>query len=80
MAEFVRYQSQWKKEPHSICAAAGFVDAAHLDFHLAPHSPCIDAGGAASIDRDSDGTPIPQGSAPDIGAYEFTPARARGGR
>lgn len=70
MADFSKYQSEWAKEPHSICGPAGFVNANLLDLHLASDSPCIDAGGNESIERDFDGTSIPQGNAPDIGAYE----------
>jgi hypothetical protein len=71
MPRFAAYQAAWKKEPHSVCAAAGFADAQHRDFHLAAGSPCIDAGGNDTIRRDFDGASVPQGKAPDIGAYEF---------
>jgi len=51
-----------------------FVDPADGDFHLQPDSPAIDAGQAiAEVADDYDGTPRPQGSAYDIGAYEFVP-------
>jgi hypothetical protein len=71
MLDFAKYQAVWKKEPHSICAAARFVDAQKRDFHLAAGSPCIDAAAADGIRRDFDGVPVPQGKAPDMGAYEF---------
>src|SRR3989338_631012 len=41
------------------------------DFHLKAGSAAIDAGVNVGITRDYDGVTIPQGSAPDIGAYEF---------
>jgi len=41
------------------------------DFHVQQCSPAIDAGADVGLTRDFDGTPIPTGSAPDIGAYEF---------
>ena len=40
------------------------------DYHLQPGSPAIDAGVPTSASRDHDGTPRPQGSAFDIGAFE----------
>jgi hypothetical protein len=71
MRDFAKYQAAWRKESSSICAAAGFVDAGRRDFHLTAGSPCIDAGSDDGIRRDFDGTPVPQGRAPDLGAYEF---------
>lgn len=51
-----------------------FVDLAAGDFHQAPGSPTINAGTAGSGlgSTDLDGEPRVQGSAPDIGADEFT--------
>jgi hypothetical protein len=71
MLDFAKYQAVWTKEPHSICAAARFVDTQKRDFHLAAGSPCIDAAAADGSGRDFDGVPVPQGKAPDMGAYEF---------
>ncbi|HFA50626.1 MAG TPA: T9SS type A sorting domain-containing protein [Bacteroidetes bacterium] len=49
-----------------------FVDAAAGDFHLRSGSPCIDAGIAAGAPNDDyEGTVRPQGTAVDIGAFEF---------
>jgi hypothetical protein len=48
-----------------------FLDYAKQDFHLKPGSPAIDAGWDIGLSEDFDGTPVPQGKAPDIGAYEF---------
>jgi hypothetical protein len=50
--------------------ASAFVDAAGHDYHLAPKSPAVDTGSVAEILVDRDGTPRPQGAAPDLGAYE----------
>jgi hypothetical protein len=50
-----------------------FVDPYGADFHLQATSPAIDKG--SSIDApvdDYDGTPRPQGTGYDIGAYEYT--------
>jgi fibronectin-binding autotransporter adhesin len=48
-----------------------FIDPAVWDYHLAPGSAAIDAGVNAGVATDRDGTPRPQGSGYDIGAYEF---------
>lgn len=48
-----------------------FVDPAHLDFHLRPESPAIDAANALlAPEGDLDGQLRPQGAGFDIGAYE----------
>jgi len=71
MTRFAAYQSEFGLEPHSIVARPAVADAANRDFHLTTGSPCIDAGPALGFERDFDGNRIPQGNAPDIGAYEF---------
>lgn len=44
------------------------------DFHLLPGSPAIDAANpAATVTQDHDGLLRPQGTASDMGAFEFTP-------
>ncbi|MBN2484525.1 MAG: T9SS type A sorting domain-containing protein [Bacteroidales bacterium] len=48
-----------------------FVDAANFDFHLKETSPLIDKG--VQVDKvqlDFDGNTVPNGNAPDIGAFE----------
>ena len=50
-----------------------FEDAASNDFHLLPDSPCIDSGIALPVvTTDMDSIARPQGTANDIGAYEYT--------
>jgi uncharacterized repeat protein (TIGR02543 family) len=49
----------------------GLVNASGNDFHLRAGSVCIDAGTNVGFIRDYDGNAIPQGAAPDIGAYEY---------
>jgi parallel beta-helix repeat protein len=48
-----------------------FVDISGGDFHLLSNSPCIDKGVDAGLVQDFEGNPVPQGPAPDIGAYEY---------
>ena len=43
------------------------------DFRLTSTSPCVDAGTTIGFDNDISGTLRPQGTAYDIGAYEFVP-------
>ncbi len=48
-----------------------FVDVVNKNFHLLDGSPAIDAGMNLGYDLDFDEHQVPQGMAPDIGAYEY---------
>jgi parallel beta-helix repeat protein len=48
-----------------------FMDILNRDFHLQPTSHAIDAGIDVGLTLDFEGTPVPQGNASDIGAYEY---------
>jgi len=48
-----------------------FVDPLNSDYHLTANSPAIDAGNTPVATIDYDGNPIPNGEAPDIGAFEY---------
>ncbi|HEO70572.1 MAG TPA: hypothetical protein ENN80_04865 [Candidatus Hydrogenedentes bacterium] len=71
MAAFGSYRERYHKEPHSFVGKPGLVDFTRRDFHLLPDSPCIDAGSPSERSVDFDGVTVPQGRAPDIGAYEY---------
>jgi len=59
---------------HIVNADPMFQNAAQGDFHLLVHSPAVDAADPnASISDDYDGTTRPQGSASDMGAFEYKP-------
>ncbi len=57
-----------------IVADPRFAGASTNDFHLLSGSACIDAGTSVGLVQDYDGNAIPQGAAPDIGAYEYVVA------
>jgi hypothetical protein len=48
-----------------------FVNDVNHDYHLTPSSPAIDNGYLIVQSIDFEGNPVPQGNAPDIGAYEY---------
>jgi hypothetical protein len=48
-----------------------FMDDANHDYHLAPSSPAIDNGYYIIQTLDFEGNLVPQGNAPEIGAYEL---------
>jgi len=56
---------------NSVVGNPLFVNTTTKDFHLQAGSPCIDKGVYVNVTKDFDGINIPQGAAPDIGAYEF---------
>ncbi|MGH7344058.1 MAG: right-handed parallel beta-helix repeat-containing protein, partial [Candidatus Rokuibacteriota bacterium] len=75
--------AQWRsatgQDLHSIVAtpATLFVDFAGNDYHLSATSPARDAGATlATVTEDLEGAVRPQGTASDIGAYEFPVAPA----
>ena len=59
-------------DANSLGTDPNLVDIANGDFHLSETSPCIDTGASVGLTEDFDGVAIPQGDAPDIGAYELT--------
>ena len=71
MAQFADYQRDIGIEPHSFTLDPKLADLANTDFHLTPGSPCVDAGMDLGYKADLDGKPVPNGNAPDMGAYEL---------
>ena len=59
-------------DPNSIVADPLFVDPENGDFSLLNDSLAIDTGFDVGLTQDFQGKLVPQGSAPDIGAYEYT--------
>jgi uncharacterized repeat protein (TIGR02543 family) len=54
-----------------VMADPYFTDPSAYDFHRSTiSSPTIDTGTDVGLTRDFEGDPVPEGSAPDIGAYE----------
>jgi parallel beta-helix repeat protein len=49
-----------------------FADPSAWDYHLTAASQAIDYGVDTGVTTDRDGNPRPQGSAPDLGAYEYS--------
>ncbi|MHB8130231.1 MAG: choice-of-anchor Q domain-containing protein [Mobilitalea sp.] len=60
-----------KRDQHSLFADPKFVNAKDHDFRLTTGSPAIDTGQMLEFTEDHDGIPVPQGKAPEIGAFEF---------
>jgi hypothetical protein len=48
-----------------------FVDFENRDYRLRADSPAVDAGFDLGYMLDFDNNPIPSGSAPDMGAFEY---------
>jgi hypothetical protein len=67
---FESWQLHTGQDAHSIVADPLFVSSS--DFYLQPASPAINAGVSVGLTTDYWGNPVPRGSAPDMGAYEFT--------
>ena len=59
-----------------IIASPGFKDAAAGDYRLKLGSLAIDAAKVADLDHDYAGHARPQGSACDLGCYEYTPGES----
>lgn len=65
------YQHDSGKGQNDKVGDPKFNNLASFDFHLQSGSPAIDSGANVGLTKDIAGTSVPQGSAPDIGAYEY---------
>lgn len=79
--DFAAYRAATDQDAHGLEADPKFVSAIIGDFRLQTGSPAIDAGtetgggvDSASERTDAGGVAVPQGKAPDIGAYEASVA------
>jgi PKD repeat protein len=66
---FSGWQGRGQDTHSPTLADPGFINT-NGDFHLQPNSPAVDRGMDVGLTQDRDGISIPQGFAPDIGAYE----------
>ena len=70
------WRANYPQEAHGIWGQAGFVNAANDNFQLQSNSPAIDKG-AVLVGFNDANSPWPyNGSAPDIGAFEYGSAAA----
>lgn len=67
---FATWKSGSSMDTNSLNADPVFT-APGTDFNLRSSSTCINAGADVDLTPDYAGTPVPQGAAPDIGAYEY---------
>jgi hypothetical protein len=67
------WQTATSQDNNSLAVDPLFVSTVTPDFHLRSSSPAINAGVDVGLTADYRGMVVPQGSAPDIGAYEFGP-------
>lgn len=74
--DFTSYRETFGRDAHGMEADPQFTNVTGGDFTLQSTSPAIDAGAELGLTRDLAGTSVPQGGAPDLGAYEFSLAPA----
>lgn len=69
--DFNFWKSYYNQGEGSSFINPQLINTQTADLHLQPFSSCIDMGIDLGLDRDFEGNTIPQGLAPDIGAYEY---------
>ena len=73
IVDFAAWRSASQQDAHSAVENPLWVNPSGHDFHLQSSSPCIDIGIDAGLTRDYEGTPVPQRSGVDMGAFELPP-------
>jgi len=71
LRDLAGWQSSSGQDSNSITSYPFFVDEENHNYTLQSDSPCIDNGTDVELKEDYAGTHVPQGFAPDIGAYEY---------
>lgn len=66
------WQNASGMDANSMAVNPNFVNLASFDLHLTQNSPAIDNGIELGFTQDNEGNAVPQGGAPDLGAYEAT--------
>jgi hypothetical protein len=77
ISQFSDYKSNLEQDGHSVSADPLFLDPLNGKFQLQSESPAIDAGIDVGLHADFNETPVPQGQAVDVGAYEFSGSTER---
>lgn len=68
---YADWENAYGSNTHSVTSDPRLSNPSNNNFKLLEGSPCIDAGAPTSINFDLIGNAVPQGSAVDIGAYEY---------
>ena len=68
--DFAKYKAATSQDAHSYSTDPLLSNPQAYDFTLQARSPCIDAGVRVAMSEDIVGIAVPQGIAPDLGAYE----------
>jgi hypothetical protein len=66
------WQGASQRDLHSLGGNPQFSNVGLYEFTLLFTSPCIDAGVNVGLTQDHNGNPVPFGSTPDIGSFEYS--------
>lgn len=71
--QFSNYKNASSQDSNSIVSDPNLVNIAGEILNLSRTSPAINAGVDVGLTRDFENTSVPQGTKPDMGAYEYIP-------